>query len=131
MAKKRFKGVSDGNLQGLWRKAVRKRYNYRCAFCNASMEVAPMECHHIVKRRHAIYKNDYRNGILLCKKDCHESAHTLKGHERVKGIIGEDYDYLIEHSDKTIKDYLSMTGMTRNEFLLMRKNELNHIIKEG
>ena len=103
-----MKGYSDSYMQNLWRKAVQAHWNYRCARCGA----AEGQCHHIVPRRKAILRNDWRNGILLCV-ECHRWAHTLAGRRWVESVV--DIDYLTER-DVILTDWLQDNGMSRNEF---------------
>lgn len=113
--------MSDSNLQSWWRKAVIATWGGRCAHCG----FAEVECHHIVKRRHAMLRNDYRNGIPLCKS-CHAWAETLKGRAWV--YMQVDMDYLSERERVNIKDYLQQRGITRYEFDEMQLAELKECV---
>ena len=58
-----MKGLSDSNMNKLWRKAVLKKNMNRCFLCGRTIDnfenPADLECHHIRKRRHSILKYDF------------------------------------------------------------------------
>src|SRR6056297_1701997 len=113
------KGFSDSYLQQLWRKAVYAQYNHRCAVCGD----LTIEAHHIVKRRKAVLKHDWRNGIALCHKH-HEWIETLAGKEWLSGFLSEEQkQYLFAH-EVNLKDYLFEKGLTREEFSKRQAQEL-------
>lgn len=114
---------SDSYLQQLWRKAVKKYRGDRCAICYKT----PVEIHHIVKRRNAILRHDYRNGIPLCK-DCHNKAHTIELTNDIYSLINDDIDYLMGKEAWLFKDYLVKNGMTKKEFLEEKVKELKGVI---
>ena len=102
------KGYSDGYLQNLWHKAVRAHWSNRCARCGSP----DIQCHHVVPRRKALLRNDWRNGIALCA-ECHAWAHQLAGRRWVESVV--DIDYLTER-DVILTDWLQAHGMSRKEF---------------
>jgi len=61
----------------LWKRRVRKKYNYQCAHCGQDKydRKNRLECHHIKPKslfRRSILREE--NGMLLCKK-CHIEEH--------------------------------------------------------
>jgi hypothetical protein len=99
---------SDKYLQNLWREAVRAHWGRRCARCGDPA----IQCHHIVPRRRALLRNDWRNGIALCA-ECHAWAHTTAGRRWVESQVDMDY---LESRDVDAKQWLQDHGMSRAEF---------------
>jgi hypothetical protein len=122
-------GLSKTNLNRLWRRAVLASYHNMCPCCGNTF-IDEIECHHIVKRRNALLKYDYRNGIPGCKAKCHDFYHTLKGEKFIMGYH-RFYDYICDLQQLTLKEYLFRNRMTKKQFLLMKKKQLEGIIKNG
>lgn len=122
-------GVSSSHMTALFRAAVRKKYNNRCAFCNSVMDP---QAHHIVHRNDYLLKWDHRNGILLCGPwhlNCHAKADTIFGREMVRSIIGdEDWNYLKSLERIPKKQYFVEHGLSEREFRERAKAELKTII---
>lgn len=106
-----MRGYSDSYLQSLWRKAVKAHYGDSCAKCGA----LGVECHHIVKRRKAVLRNDWRNGIPLCPK-CHVEVETMSGRLWLERFLQDDFKEYLAERDIDLKQHLSNIGMTRKEF---------------
>lgn len=121
------KGLSDSTLLALWRKAVRARWEARCAFCGADQEC---ECHHIVPRHHRLLRFDVRNGLLLCKH-CHRLAQTLTGHELLKEVLDEreegDFAYLILWEAVRYRPHLKLQGKTDKQWREQERRELEDV----
>ena len=121
------RGYSDSYLQGLWRKAVKAHWGERCVKCKAE----PVQCHHIIKRRYAVLRNDWKNGIPLCAK-CHNWIETLPGSDWLYWTLGEDHRmYLATRERVNIKDHLVQHGITRKEFDQRTAERLKEKIAEG
>lgn len=100
---------SDGYMQQLWRRAVKAHWGDRCARCGHT----PVECHHIIKRRKPLLRNDWRNGIPLCS-ECHRFAETTRGRLWVESQV--DMDYLASLDVRDAKQWLQERGISRREF---------------
>jgi hypothetical protein len=75
-----------------------------------------VQCHHVVKRRYAVLRHDWRNGIPLCTP-CHDWIDTLPGAVWLRDTLGvEIMQYLTVRETVNIKDHLVQWGMTRKEF---------------
>lgn len=120
-------GISKTHMNRLWRKAVLANYHNMCPKCG-NTNIEEIQCHHIVYRRHSILLYDWRNGIPGCTGSCHLFYHTKKG-EQFIAKIHKYYDYLCDRDNITIKDHLVKKGMTRTEFLLEQKAELEALFK--
>jgi hypothetical protein len=120
---------SDSYMQKHWRQAVLKEFNNCCFFCKKPSYQVEIECHHIVKRKMWILKNDYRNGIPVCKYGCHQNAETPFGkHQISEYLISKNYlNYLQERSGNA-KDYLFKIGMSKPEYQAKMLMELKQII---
>lgn len=125
--KKVANGLSDSNLLTLHRKAVRKIFGYRCFFCNRNEGVR--EVHHIVKRKNLLLRYDWRNGILLCKYQCHPFAETPEGKHEIDLYITPHRDHLQERSGSS-KDWFVKYGITKQEYCESMKKELESILGE-
>ena len=123
------KAPSDRTVQRAWRNAVLALHKNRCLICGHIRPPEELEIHHIVKRRRLFLRHDWRNGVPLCKA-CHQVAHTKKG-EQIIARKHEHYDYLLDHEQVSMKDYLVLTGSTRDEFVLGEYEDLKKIIKEN
>jgi len=134
-------GLDDRWLQKLWRKACLKIFDHKCFFCGADSRVVDIEVHHLTKRNMLLLKHDFRNGIPLCKwvhqlnedmkMSCHKFAETPEGKRRIGEFLERRgyTKYLTERSCNS-KQWLLEHKMSRSEFLLERKLELEKIIKE-
>lgn len=118
--------MTTNYVQSLWSKAIHLRYKH-CVFCG---DVFNLQAHHFIKRRHALLKNDYRNGFLLCTQ-CHKKAHTKAGEQALIKFMGQDrFDYLSYRENVFIKDFLLENNLSREEFNKKQANELKQIIEE-
>ena len=123
-----MKGLSDGNLMRLWRKAVLKKNMNRCFICgNTDTDI--IDCHHIVKRRHKILRYDFRNGVPVCRIGCHNRLDSIAGLKMLESMRPFDIIHVKEFENMTYKDYLQKHEMTNTEFLQQKKKELEDIIK--
>ena len=118
-----MKAPSDSYLQQLWRRAVKAVHGEGCILCGAQ----PVECHHIVKRRHAILRHDWRNGIPLCAA-CHSKADTISGRAAIGEHVNVEYLQRFEH--EIFKGHLKDIGKTRAEFLHAELDELKRVIAD-
>jgi hypothetical protein len=119
------KGYSDSYLQQLWRQAVKSHWGDRCAKCGSS----DVQCHHIVKRRRAMLRNDWHNGIPLCHA-CHNWIETMAGRLWLADKLEPWHKEYLMLMDKDIKQHLTEAGMTRAEFDKLTAEELKRKIKE-
>jgi hypothetical protein len=122
---KKKQAVSDSTLQRYWRKAVLAYHRNTCIICGLRKPDEELECHHIARRRIAFLRHDYRNGVPVCH-ECHKIAHTKKG-EQIIARKHEFYEYLLDHENIRIKDWLQQTGQSRDEFLLGELKELKEV----
>jgi hypothetical protein len=133
-----MRGLSDSNLQSMWRKAIIKLFGGRCFFCGSPTSIK--EAHHAAQKRNMLLlKHDYRCGILCCKfqhdgnkqfkMSCHRYAETPIGKKLIQDYQEKNgwLEYLHERS-RNSKQWLVEHGMTRNEFLLTMYKELKEII---
>ena len=93
-----------------------------CVICSQR----PVQAHHCVKRRKAILRHDWRNGLPLCV-ECHAGIDTIRGRAYIAQYL--DMEYLADRERTTFKDYLVKRGMTRAEFLTAQLDELKAICK--
>jgi hypothetical protein len=114
--------MKDGTIQGYWRKAVLKAWNYKCAKCGADARGSEVECHHFIKRKHTLSKHKVENGIPGCKYTCHRVFyHTKNGDRFVEEELirkwGEQKIRDLKNKETTtIKQYLVDNGMSRKEW---------------
>jgi predicted RNA-binding Zn-ribbon protein involved in translation (DUF1610 family) len=125
--KKKSEGTGNTTMNTLWRQAVLANYHFMCPKCGNTI-LDEIECHHIVKRRDAFLKWDYRNGIPGCKGKCHNFYHTKKG-EKFIAQRHKEYELLCELEQIGLKSYLIEKGLTRAEFLLQKKEELKNLLR--
>ena len=116
---------STGHLDRLWRQAILKKYNHKCACCGKYGD-ENLQIHHIVRRKHAVLKHHHLNGIPGCI-ECHRFYHTKNGEIWLSENVKE-YKFLCATENVKLKDLLVQSGMTRAEFSCIRKNELQEII---
>lgn len=122
--KKKTKSVSDDYLIQLWRKAVKAWHGERCVFCGNT----PVECHHIIKRKHYVTRWDFKNGLPLCHY-CHEIADTLMMKDKIKDFIGHEWwEYLCDMELYGKKEFLYQENLTDNEFRKKIKKELRDVV---
>jgi hypothetical protein len=127
------KGLSDSNLNQMWRKAVLKKFGNKCFFCSASADSQVVECHHVVKRKTFLLRYDWRNGIPCCKwvhfgnkhfkMPCHAFAEVPAGKHLINAHIAPFRDYLTDRAGQS-KQWLTEKGMTKNEFKALMYEEL-------
>jgi hypothetical protein len=125
------KGLSDSNLQNLWRQAVLHNFNDCCFFCGQHKFNVPIECHHLVKRKMLLLKHDWRNGIPVCKYVCHSYAETPTGKAKIAQYLKDSdlLDYLQSRSGQC-KDWFVSHGITRNDFLSQIYEDLKRKLNE-
>lgn len=122
--------MTDRHLQKLWRKAVLRHWYNRCILCG-NTNVDEIECHHVVKRRVAILRHDYRNGVPVCKKECHRFIDSRAGEDKLRELLPNyQLKYLAEMEQVKIKDHLMEQGISRAEFLKQMAEELKRRINE-
>jgi hypothetical protein len=115
--------VSEGYLDQLWSKAVNARYNGICPVCGRK----GCHAHHIFPRRKRVLRWDINNGIYLCPV-CHDLAH--KQQSKFYRLTDNIIPYIeLEEKDMNLVDYCATYGVTKNEFRLQKKNELQRLIK--
>ena len=127
-----MKGLSDSNLNALWRKAVLKRFGNKCFFCSAPAS-SVVECHHIVKRKTFLLRYDWRNGITACKwmhsgnkhlkMSCHAFAEVPAGKHLINAYIAPYREYLTDRSGQS-KQWLTEHGMSKLDFKKLMYEEL-------
>lgn len=86
----------------------------RCYYC-----LRPAQCtHHIIEKSRSEYLRwDYNNALPVCL-ECHNNIHL--GH-----IKPEKSDYLKRNENISLKDYLIKNGLSIQEYMEIRKQELN------
>ncbi len=125
---KRKTGLSTDYLDKLWRKAIRKIWNNRCALCGRDKESIALESHHIVKRSHNfILRHDLNNGICLCL-ECHSNADILDVKNQIEDLVDSVYLTEIQRNYKTIKDYLKDKNLIEKEYRDLKAKELREEI---
>lgn len=76
---KGFRVATSRESNPLLRQLVLKRDNYTCQHCGATIDEAPLHCHHVVPaRQNPMTANDPNVCITLCKS-CHISVHKTPG----------------------------------------------------
>lgn len=96
-----------------------------CAICGFSPAT---EMHHIVRRDNLVLRWDYQNLMPLCHR-----CHTLVTDGKVRAdsyIPSTQRSYLAKMKYKNIRDYLLEHALTRDEFLELKRKELNEKITE-
>jgi hypothetical protein len=121
-----MKAPTDRTLQKYWRKAVLAYHKNTCIICGLPASDDQLECHHICRRRVAFLRHDYRNGVPVHVGECHRIAHTKKG-EQIIARKHEFYEYLLDHENIRIKDWLQQTRQSRDEFLIGELKELKEV----
>lgn len=124
------KGLSESTMMRLWREKVLRVHNGRCFFCGARADRTPVDCHHIVKRKHLILRYDHRNGIPACrtihpinqhlKMSCHEYAETPQGKALIAAHV--DNEYLTARVIPA-KQFFAEQGITEKEYMEKLKQE--------
>ena len=127
MAKKpKPRGLSEGRMQKLWRQAVITVW--RADPLSGERREELLQCHHLVFRRYFLTRHDWRNGVPL-SPESHLTVHGVLGNSPILELLTEEHrEYLTTLQGWTKKDYLMATGMSEEEFLRMRKHELEYVI---
>lgn len=126
MKKKKQRGVSDSNLNLLWRKTVLAVHENKCFFCGSDANIVDIECHHYAaKRKNFLLRWDWRNGIPVCKwvhKDnekfkmsCHQYAETWEGRQKIADYA-EQYSERIVKRSMTAKQWFVEHGITKQDY---------------
>lgn len=124
------KTISDSRLDALWRKAVLKKCKHMCILTFQTGD-SNLECHHYVKRKNVLLRWDYRNGFALTK-DMHRYVHSRAGNRILETEIAKDtMQYLFDKERILFKDYLRANHITRDEFKLLIKKELDDYIRNN
>lgn len=69
----------ERQLDSLWRLLVLQRAENKCEKCGSRTD---LESHHIVSRYIRATRWELRNGICLCKWNCHRLPHSLSVKDR-------------------------------------------------
>ena len=115
---------SESYMADWWRRAVRAKYNNKCAVCGS---IDGLEAHHVIKRSRILTRWDHRNGILLCLA-CHREAHidpVVKS--QINGIV--DIYHLSRMSKVTSKQYFAEAGITKNEYYMTMLAANKHVAR--
>lgn len=127
----REKRISDRTMQMWWRRAVLVAGGHKCAVCGRVRPANELDAHHLVNRRCKLLRNDWRNGVPVCRGECHQEAERLT----VTTKIIEAYsrrDYLEwKRGFKTVRDYLVNRGITMDEFERSTLEELKIVANGG
>lgn len=121
-------GVSDRTMQRWWRLAVLANNYCTCAVCGAIRTPDELECHHLIKRRYRILRNDFRNGVCVCAGECHRKADNNSGWLIQKSAYREHLTKTTS-TYTTVKDFLIDEGITQKEFDRRQLAELKKIAK--
>ena len=125
---KKRNGLTVGYLDRLWSKAVKAKYNYRCAVCYTT---EGLESHHVVHRRQCgILRNDIENGICLCR-DHHADADSVEMTLMILKMVNSDYLADMQRRYKHKATYLMEHRLSEAEFRKKRAEELREIINEN
>ena len=125
--KKHKPAVSASHLDQLWRKAIRNKWDNKCALCGYPQG----ESHHVIKRRHVLLKWDLRNGMLLCARH-HQEAETLQGKIKVLAKMDkQELEEITELEKYTLKDWLTAHRMTSDEFRVFARDRLKAYLADG
>ena len=89
----------------------------KCHYCNKRADTS----HHIVKRANKYLRHYHKNSLALCF-ECHRELHD--GH-----LTYEIPEELLILKNILLKQFLVENGMTKQEFLKDRYDELNFIIR--
>ena len=122
-----MKAPSESTMLKYWRAAVRAKRGNQCIWdgCHNKAE----EIHHYIHRRYKLTAYDEENGVPLCKGH-HAQADRLYGRELLRKYLDVAYlQGLSMHG--TVKNYLSVTGQTRAEFLHATLARLKEITREA
>ncbi len=89
----RERNIKIATLAAYWAKCIKAR-DKKCVYCG-NTNIAELESHHIIERRHSIVKFNLENGITICKafKGCEahmKAHHTYEMKEWIKDYIGRD-----------------------------------------
>jgi len=134
MKKVKFRGLSEGNLNRLWRKVVLEIFGGKCFFCGAHHTEQEIECHHTVKRKNFLLRYNWRNGIPSCKwvhgknghlkMSCHQFAETPEGKHIIDVYQARFRDYLTARSG-VAKQWFVEHGITKRDYLIEMYNDLS------
>lgn len=126
-----MKGLSDPNLQRLWRRKSKEIHNNCCFFCGKHESQTELEVHHYIKRSVLLTKYLAINGFPCCRYDCHQFAHTKKGTRQIEDWLAKNgwLDYLQERETSS-KQWFVDHHITRNDYLKKMYDELKGIIKK-
>lgn len=129
MARTKPRGLSDGRLQKLWRLAVIA--TWRADPLSGERQEELLQCHHLVYRRYWITRHDWRNGVPL-SPESHRRVHGIEGNSVILDLLTPEHRlYLVTLQRWTKKDYLLYSGMGEDDFLQMRRRELERVIERG
>ncbi|GEM_PF-1245054 len=122
------KGLSDSNLQSMWRKACRIIHRNRCFVCGTSGLQTTLETHHYIKRNNLLTRHAWQNGFPSCAK-CHRYLHTKAGEQKIVAWLAKNnwLEYLHERETQS-KQWFVDRGITRDDYLRQMYNELKKII---
>ena len=130
-----MRGLTDSNLNKLWRSAVLVKFGSRCFFCGRHINQTDLEVHHYIKRKNILTRYDWRNGFPVCKyptewkMSCHQFAETPNGRNRiVHHLLIYNFETYLQDRVMPFKQYLVEHGMTRNDFLKTMYDELKGIL---
>ena len=104
---------------------------FKCAVCGRVRPAGVLDAHHLIKRRYRLLRNDWRNGVPVCRGGCHLEAERISVTAK---IIEESSrrDYLRWKQEfRTVKDYLVNRGITMNEFERSTLEELKIVAGEN
>ena len=126
--RKKKNKLSVDYVDQLWSKAVKAKYNYRCAICYTT---EGLESHHVVHRRQCgVLRNDIKNGICLCKEH-HDQAERVDMLLHIFEKVDSDYLADMQRRYKHKATYLMEHGLSESEFRKKRAEELKGVINEN
>mgnify|MGYP001172880877 CR=1 FL=1 len=119
-----MRGLSDSNLQSMWRKACRIIHGDRCFVCGA----IATDTHHYIRRKNLLTKHAWQNGYPCCP-DCHRFLHTKAGEKKMVDWLSQNgwLEYLHERETQS-KQWFVEHGITKNDYLKQMYDELKGII---
>ena len=126
-----MRGLSESNLLKLRRQVVLANFNDCCFFCGKHKFNVPLEDHHLIKRKNLLLRYDWRNGIPVCKYNCHSYAETPTGKAKISDYLrnADLLNYLQERSGQA-KQWFVEHGITKNDFLKQMYDDLQAKIEE-
>ena len=115
-------------MQRWWRKAVLIKGLHRCAICGRCRPADELDAHHLIRRRYRALRHDWRNGVPVCRGECHIIADQNSAKLTAQSPHWEHIDQVMKFPNS--REYLRDRGMTLREFDSAMLILLKKIVKE-